>query len=173
MQKVVGINLNGNAYQLEEPGYEALRSYLQRADGRLQANPDRAEIMADLEQAIAEKCWAIPGGQQERRLAEPRSETISAEMGPVESPMGGAASSADAGFGAAAAGGAGSGPAQAGSGDSAGASRREFRGRRTRRPARHPPPSPPDPRRRDDLRRAATVSPHSSTSTSPSCASCS
>ncbi len=30
MQKVVSINLNGNAYQLEEPGYEALRSYLQR-----------------------------------------------------------------------------------------------------------------------------------------------
>ena len=48
MQKVVSINLNGNAYQLEEAGYEALRAYLERAEARLQESPDRAEIMADM-----------------------------------------------------------------------------------------------------------------------------
>ena len=85
MQKVVGINLNGNAYQLEEPGYEALRSYLQRADSRLQANPDRAEIMADLEQAIAEKCGRYLGASK-NVVATAEIETIIDEMGPVESP---------------------------------------------------------------------------------------
>ena len=28
MQKVITINLNGNAFQLDEDGYEALRAYL-------------------------------------------------------------------------------------------------------------------------------------------------
>src|SRR5690242_7263308 len=137
MQKVVGINLNGNAYQLEEPGYEALRAYLERAESRLQANPDRAEIMADLEQAIAEKCGRYLGASKNVVTAG-EIETIIAEMGPVESPepiaasgagraaagesMGGGGSDgparaadaelgADAGFGPAAARGAGSGAA--------------------------------------------------------------
>ena len=35
MQKVVTISLNGIAYQLEEPGYHQLRSYLERAESRL------------------------------------------------------------------------------------------------------------------------------------------
>ena len=56
MQKVVTINLNGRAYQLDENGYDALRAYLDRADAQLKDNPDRAEIIADLEQAIADKC---------------------------------------------------------------------------------------------------------------------
>jgi phage shock protein PspC (stress-responsive transcriptional regulator) len=85
MQKVVGINLNGNAYQLEEPGYEALRSYLERALSRLQSNPDRAEIMADLEQALAEKCARYLGASK-TVVTTAEIETIIAEMGPVESP---------------------------------------------------------------------------------------
>jgi hypothetical protein len=56
MQKVVTINLNGRAYQLDENGYDVLRAYLDRADAQLKDNPDRAEIIADLEQAIADKC---------------------------------------------------------------------------------------------------------------------
>lgn len=85
MQKVVSINLNGNAYQLEEPAYEALRSYLQRAEARLEANPDRAEIMADLEQAIAEKCGRYLGPNK-TVVTGAEIETIIGEMGPVESP---------------------------------------------------------------------------------------
>ena len=56
MQTVVNISLNGNSYQLEEPGYNQLRTYLERAEARLKDNPDRAEVMGDLEQAIGEKC---------------------------------------------------------------------------------------------------------------------
>ncbi|HEY3883655.1 MAG TPA: PspC domain-containing protein [Vicinamibacterales bacterium] len=83
MQKVVGVNLNGNAYQIEEAGYAALRAYLERAETRLANNPDRGEIVADLEQAIADKCAA--------RLAAHKTvvtaleiDRILAEMGPVD-----------------------------------------------------------------------------------------
>jgi phage shock protein PspC (stress-responsive transcriptional regulator) len=56
MNKVITINLNGRAYQLEEGGYEALRAYLDDASARLAEDPGKGEIIADLEQAIAEKC---------------------------------------------------------------------------------------------------------------------
>lgn len=55
MNKVITVNLNGNAYQLEENGYEALRAYLQSAAATLASNPDKDEIIADIEQAIADK----------------------------------------------------------------------------------------------------------------------
>lgn len=86
MQKVVSINLNGNAYQLEEPAYEVLRSYLQRAESRLETNPDRTEIMADLEQAVAEKCGRYLGANK-TVVTGAEIETIIGEMGPVESPQ--------------------------------------------------------------------------------------
>ena len=54
MNKVITINLNGVAYQLEEGGYDALRAYLDHAARRLEGNPDKDEIMTDIEQAIAE-----------------------------------------------------------------------------------------------------------------------
>jgi phage shock protein PspC (stress-responsive transcriptional regulator) len=83
MQKVVTINLNGNPYQLEEPGYEALRAYLESAQARLRDNPDRAEIMADLEQAIAEKCARFLGPHK-TVVSTAEIDRIIAEMGPVE-----------------------------------------------------------------------------------------
>jgi hypothetical protein len=46
MNTVIIINLNGNAFHLEEPGYHSLRDYLERAQAQLRDNPDRAEIMA-------------------------------------------------------------------------------------------------------------------------------
>lgn len=56
MNKVITINLNGNAYQLEESGYEILQAYLANAALTLEGNPDKDEILADIEQAIADKC---------------------------------------------------------------------------------------------------------------------
>ena len=41
MNKVITINLNGIAYQLEESGYDALRDYLDHAARRLGNNPDK------------------------------------------------------------------------------------------------------------------------------------
>ena len=83
MQKVVSINLNGNAYQLDEEAYEALHAYLERSQARLQANPDRAEILADIEQSIAEKCARFLGPRKTVVNAA-EVNTILAEMGPVE-----------------------------------------------------------------------------------------
>jgi phage shock protein PspC (stress-responsive transcriptional regulator) len=83
MQKVVNISLNGIAYQLEEPGYNQLRSYLERAESRLADSPDRTEVMNDLEQAIGEKC-ARCLGPHKTVVNEAEIAKIIEEMGPVE-----------------------------------------------------------------------------------------
>jgi phage shock protein PspC (stress-responsive transcriptional regulator) len=83
MQKVTSINLNGNAYQLDESGYDTLREYLAGAERQLDGNPDRAEIMSDLEQAIADKCAKFLGPHKSVVSAS-EIEQIVAEMGPVE-----------------------------------------------------------------------------------------
>lgn len=83
MNKVVTINLNGNAYQLEEGAFDALRAYLHRAELRLANNPDRAEIIADLEQAIAEKCNRHLGAHKNVVSASELAQVLE-EMGPVE-----------------------------------------------------------------------------------------
>jgi len=83
MQKVITVNLNGNAYQLEETAYAALRAYLDRAELQLKDNPDKAEIIADLEQAIGDKCRRFLGSHK-TVMATAEIEQIVAEMGPVE-----------------------------------------------------------------------------------------
>ena len=90
MQKVITINLNGNAYQLDEAGYEALLAYLNRAQQQLAGNPDRDEIVADLEQAIAEKCLRVLGANKTVVTAAEIAKIID-EMGPVEGAPGDAA----------------------------------------------------------------------------------
>lgn len=83
MERVVTINLNGNPYQLEEPAYDALRSYMSRAEAALGSNPDKAEIVRDLEQAIADKCAAqLKPGKSVVSAAE--MTRVLEEMGPVE-----------------------------------------------------------------------------------------
>ena len=83
MQKVISINLNGNAYQLDEAGYDALHEYLARAERALASNPDRAEIMADLEQAIADKCQKFLGPHKSI-VTTAEVEQIVKEMGPID-----------------------------------------------------------------------------------------
>jgi phage shock protein PspC (stress-responsive transcriptional regulator) len=83
MQKVVSISLNGIAYQLEEPGYDQLRVYLERAETRLKDSPDRTEVMNDLEQAIGEKC-ARCLSPHKTVVNEAEIARIIEEMGPVE-----------------------------------------------------------------------------------------
>jgi len=94
MQKVISINLNGNAYQLDESGYEALRDYLAGAERALAANPDRAEIMSDLEQAIAEKCQRFLGSHKSVVSASEVDQIVK-EMGPIEAAEGDDATGTD------------------------------------------------------------------------------
>lgn len=82
MRKVTTINLNHNAYQIDEDGYEALRQYLEDAERALAGNPDRAEIMADLEQAIADKI-RVSLGQYKSVVNAIEIARILGEMGPV------------------------------------------------------------------------------------------
>ncbi len=56
MRQVITASLNGRAYQLEDDAYEVLKAYLGEAATALSGNPDKDEIVADLEQAIADKC---------------------------------------------------------------------------------------------------------------------
>jgi phage shock protein PspC (stress-responsive transcriptional regulator) len=87
MNKVITINLDGNAYQLEEGGYDALRAYLETAAARLQGNPDREEILSDIERAIAEKFRALLSGH--KTVVEAREVgAVIAEMGPIEADPG-------------------------------------------------------------------------------------
>jgi phage shock protein PspC (stress-responsive transcriptional regulator) len=83
MQKVIVVNLNGNAYQVDEPAFLALRGYLDNAAARLADNPDRAEILSDLEQAIADKCARFLGAHK-TVVAASEIDAILAEMGPVD-----------------------------------------------------------------------------------------
>ena len=83
MNRVITINLNGNAYQLEEGGYESLRAYLDNAARGLEGNPDKEEIIADIEQAIADKFRAILGVNKTVVITKEVTAVI-VEMGPVE-----------------------------------------------------------------------------------------
>jgi phage shock protein PspC (stress-responsive transcriptional regulator) len=83
MNTVIIINLNGNAFHLEEPGYQSLRAYLERAQAQLKDNPDKAEIMADLEQAIADKCAHFLRPHK-NVLSAAEIEAVLKEMGPVQ-----------------------------------------------------------------------------------------
>src|SRR5665213_272449 len=83
MNKVITINLNGRAYQIEESGFDALRTYLDEASTRLASDPGKSEIIADLEQAIAEKCDKVLNPHKSVVLTDEITKII-AEMGPVE-----------------------------------------------------------------------------------------
>ena len=92
MNTVIIVNLNGIAFHLEEPGFQTLRAYLDRAQSQLAANPDKSEIMSDLEQAIADKC-AHYLNPHKNVLTAAEVDDVVRQMGPVQSE--GAAASSD------------------------------------------------------------------------------
>ncbi|MDR3582655.1 MAG: PspC domain-containing protein, partial [Candidatus Pacebacteria bacterium] len=69
--------------QVEETGYDALRNYLDRAAEKLKDDPDKAEIMSDFEQAVADKCDARLSPRKNVVTAAEIDEVIKA-MGPVD-----------------------------------------------------------------------------------------
>lgn len=83
MNKVTTINLSGKAYQLEEAGYEQLKKYLESARKKLADDPDKDEILADFERAIAEKCEDYLHARK-NVISEEEIKKIIADMGPVE-----------------------------------------------------------------------------------------
>jgi phage shock protein PspC (stress-responsive transcriptional regulator) len=87
MNKVITVNLNGNAYQVEEGGYDALNQYLADAEAKLKDNPDLTEIMGDLEQAIADKCNKFLTSHK-NVMTRSEIDQILEEMGPVDAEAG-------------------------------------------------------------------------------------
>src|SRR5262245_60678340 len=83
MHKVITINLNGRAYQLDDDAYQTLSAYLEKARTSLADNPDLAEIMLDLEQAIADKCQRFLGPHKSVIQAGEIAQALE-EMGPVD-----------------------------------------------------------------------------------------
>jgi phage shock protein PspC (stress-responsive transcriptional regulator) len=83
MKKVITINLNGTAYQVEEAGFEKLQTYLDQAAAALSDNPDKNEILSDLEQAIAEKSRAYLTSAK-NVISTDEIDRIIASMGPVQ-----------------------------------------------------------------------------------------
>jgi phage shock protein PspC (stress-responsive transcriptional regulator) len=83
MNKVITINLNGKAYQIEEEGYALLHSYLKQVRSNLNDNPDQDEIIKDFEQAIAEKCDKYVSAHK-NVIGTAEIKIIIAEMGPTE-----------------------------------------------------------------------------------------
>ncbi len=83
MRTVNTISLNGNAWQIEAEGCQALAAYLKSAETRLTADPDRDEILADLEQAIADKLSRHVSGHKNVVTADEIALVLQ-EMGPVE-----------------------------------------------------------------------------------------
>lgn len=83
MRRVITASLNGNAYQLEEDAHALLEAYLAHAADGLRGNPDRDEILADVEQAIADKCQRYLAAHR-TVLGATEIRTILDEMGPVD-----------------------------------------------------------------------------------------
>jgi phage shock protein PspC (stress-responsive transcriptional regulator) len=126
MNKVIIINLGGTAWQLEEGGYDVLRAYLDTAAARLSGNPDRDEILSDIEWAIAEKFRPLLGSHKTVVLTKEVT-AVMAAMGPIEAAPG-AASEEDPSATGSAGGAAGFGAAKAPPGPGAGpAPRRLYR----------------------------------------------
>ena len=82
MKTVTTIHLNGRAYQVEDEAHKALAAYLAHAATTLADNPDKDEIMADFETAIAEK-FAKYLTPTKNVITTSEIEKIIEEMGPV------------------------------------------------------------------------------------------
>ncbi|MFA5129561.1 MAG: PspC domain-containing protein [Patescibacteria group bacterium] len=83
MKKIISIHLNGKSYQIEEDGHSTLTHYLERASASLRDNPDKQEILTDLEQSIGDKFSArLHAGKDV--ITEQEIKDVLEEMGPVE-----------------------------------------------------------------------------------------
>ncbi len=85
MNKTITISLTGHAeqYRLEDGAYDRLRGYLDRATSRLQGDPDRAEVLGDLERSIGDRLAALVGAD-DRLVTAADIDAILEEIGAVD-----------------------------------------------------------------------------------------
>lgn len=83
MKRVVTVELNGLSFNFDEDAYDVLRSYLRGAEARLASDPGRAEVIADVERSIAEKCQPYVTAQKNVVNAD-ELRSVLAQIGVVE-----------------------------------------------------------------------------------------
>jgi phage shock protein PspC (stress-responsive transcriptional regulator) len=85
MDKTIDISLRGHTerYRLEEDAYDRLAGYLDRAALRLQDDPDRAEVLGDLERSIGDKLSALLGSD-DRLVTAVEIDGVLDEIGAVD-----------------------------------------------------------------------------------------
>ena len=93
MQRIATtVRLNRSVLQFDEAAHARLERYLAESASLLEGDPDPQEILADLEQAVADQCTRRMGPQQTLvSLAE--LEPALEEIGSVQAPASGPASS--------------------------------------------------------------------------------
>ncbi len=85
MDKTITINLTGHTqgFRLDQPAYDRLARYLDRAATRLQDDPDRAEVLGDLERSIGDRLAAVVAAG-DRLLTANDIEDVLDEIGMVD-----------------------------------------------------------------------------------------
>ena len=85
MDKTIVITLTGHpvGYRLHEAAYERLTEYLDRATARLQDDPDRAEVLGDIERSVGDKLAALLGSD-DRLVTAADIDGVLDEIGAVD-----------------------------------------------------------------------------------------
>ncbi|MET0910084.1 MAG: PspC domain-containing protein [Ilumatobacteraceae bacterium] len=85
MDRTILVSLNGHPqpYRLDEAAYGRLTAWLDGAARRLQADPDREEILADLERSVGDRLAALTGGT-DRIVNAAEMDTILDAIGTVD-----------------------------------------------------------------------------------------
>jgi phage shock protein PspC (stress-responsive transcriptional regulator) len=89
MDKTIVVSLSGHGaqYRLEEDAYDRLVRYLDRAASRLQDDPDRAEVLGDLERSVGDRLGALVGSD-DRLVTAADIDGVLAEIGTVDTGRG-------------------------------------------------------------------------------------
>jgi phage shock protein PspC (stress-responsive transcriptional regulator) len=85
VDKSIVISLSGRAeqYRFAEDAYDRLARYLDRSASRLQDDPDRAEVLGDLERSVGDKLSALLGSE-DRLVTTADIDGVLEEIGAVD-----------------------------------------------------------------------------------------
>jgi phage shock protein PspC (stress-responsive transcriptional regulator) len=85
MDKTIVISLSGhpNGFRLEADAYARLERYLASADSRLRDDPDRTEVLGDLERSVGDKL-AVLLGSDDRLVTTADIAGVLAKFGAVD-----------------------------------------------------------------------------------------
>jgi phage shock protein C len=84
MDKTIAVGLNGHdeRYRLDEEAYDRLAGYLDRAGARLGDDPDRDEVLGDLERSIGDRLAAA--GSSDRLVTAAEIDAVLEAVGAVD-----------------------------------------------------------------------------------------